>query len=232
MQSRVRVIPEMTGLDMPNEARRDGQSTGSDSADGMLIAQILSGESCLFQTLVDPYSKRLYRMALAIVRNQADAEDVVQESCLKAFLNLRKFRFEARFSTWLTSIALNEAKALVRARRHIAYESIDTCCDSDDNSFMDIACSEPLPPEIVEELEFRRLVARALQGLHPTYREIYDLREIEEFSTEMAAEHLGIPIALAKTRLHRARKMLHQRLTIMMGLKLHGLPAARPAAHE
>ena len=72
-------------------------------------------------------------------------------------------------------------------------------------------------------------MGRALQGFHPTYREIYDLREIEEFTTEMAAEHLGIPIPLAKTRLHRARKMLHQRLPIMMGLKLEGRPG--PEAH-
>ena len=229
MRSRPQPISEMTVLDASSEKPTVERSSRADSTDELLIAQILSGETCLFQILVDPYSERLYRMALAIVRNQADAEDVVQESCLKAFLNLRKFRFDARFSTWLTSIALNEAKALVRTRRRIVYESIDTCCDSEDGAFLDIACSQPLPPDVFEELEFRCLVGRALQGLHPTYREIYDLREIEEFSTEMAAEHLDIPIPLAKTRLHRARKMLHQRLPIMMGLKLEGRPG--PEAH-
>ena len=228
---RSRLIPdsEMTTSGVPDEKSTVRQRPRTESAEELLVAQILSGDSRLFQTLVDPYTERLYRMALAIVRNQADAEDVVQESCLKAFLNLRKFRFDARFSTWLTSIALNEAKGLVRARRRIAYESIDTCCGSEDRSCLDIECSQPLPPVIVEELEFRRLVRRALQGLHPRYREIYDLREIEEFSTELAAARLGIPVALAKTRLHRARKMLHQRLTIMMGLKLEGQPG--PAVH-
>jgi RNA polymerase sigma-70 factor (ECF subfamily) len=187
-----------------------------DPAEEELIALILAGASHRFQDLVAPYAERLYRMALVIVRNQFDAEDVVQESFLKAFLNLTKFRFDARFGTWLTSIALNEAKALLRARRHIAYEPIDTCCDFEESSFVEIVCKQPLPVDVLEESEFRGLVARALQGLHPTYREIYDLREVDEFSTEMAAKRLGIPIPLAKTRLHRARKMLHQRLTIMM----------------
>ena len=229
MRSRLIPVSELTTSGLPNEKSTARQRPRTESAEELLVAQILSGDSRLFQTLVDPYTERLFRMALTIVRNQADAEDVVQESCLKAFLNLRKFRFDARFSTWLTSIALNEAKALVRARRRIAYESIDTCYGSEDRSCLDIACSQPLASAIVEESEFRLLVRRALQGLHPAYREIYDLREIEEFSTEMAAAHLGIPIPVAKTRLHRARKMLHQRLSIMMGLKLQGQPG--PAVH-
>jgi RNA polymerase sigma-70 factor (ECF subfamily) len=207
--------PELTISTVRDEKVRGRCPMASDSADVQLIALVLAGESYRFQDLVEPYAERLYRMALVIVRNQSDAEDVVQESFLKAFLNLAKFRFDARFSTWLTSIALNEAKALLRARRYIAYEPIDTCSELEDGSFVEIACKQPLPVDVVEESEFRILVARALRGLHPTYREIYNLREVEEFSTEMAAERLGIPIPLAKTRLHRARKMLHQRLTIM-----------------
>ena len=218
-------------FDVSNESLGTKQHAQSTATDERLIAQVLSGESLVFQTLVNPYSERLYRMALAIVRNRADAEDVVQESCLKAFLNLGKFRFDARFSTWLTSIALNEAKALVRARRHIAYESIDTCCESNDGSFLDIPCGQPLPLDVVEEVEFQCLVAKALRGLHPTYREIYGLREGEELSTEMAAEQLGIPVPLAKTRLHRARKMLHQRLAIMMKVKAEGPPGATRVTH-
>jgi RNA polymerase sigma-70 factor, ECF subfamily len=211
--------PKLTTLAVLDEKVRGKRSMPSDSADGHLIALVLAGESHRFQDLVEPYTERLHRMALVIVRNEADADDVVQESFLKAFLNLRKFRFDARFGTWLTSIALNEAKAVVRARRHIAYEPIDTYCNLEESRFMEIVCKQPLPAEFAEESEFRGLVARALKGLHPTYREIYDLREVEEFSTAMAAKRLGIPVPLAKTRLHRARKMLHQRLTIMMGLK-------------
>ena len=80
------------------------------------MALILAGETQLFHDLVKPHEQRLYRMAIAIVRNPTDAEDVVQESYLKAFLNLSKFRFDARFSTWLTSITLNEARSVVRRR--------------------------------------------------------------------------------------------------------------------
>lgn len=213
----------------PGATIRNKQCQTSDSADKQLIALILSGEGYRFQDLVDPYAERLYRMVLVIVRNQFDAEDVVQESFLKALLNLAKFRFEARFGTRLTSIALNEARALLRTRRHIAYEPIDTCCELEESSFMDIACRRSLPADILEGSEFCELVAKALKGLHPTYREIYDLREVEEFSTEMAAERLGIPIPLAKTRLHRARKMLHQRLTIMMNPRSTTVPGSRSA---
>jgi RNA polymerase sigma-70 factor (ECF subfamily) len=191
------------------------------STDEELVALVLAGERYRFQDLVEPYTERLYRMALAIVRSPADAEDVVQESFLKAFLNLDKFRFDARFSTWLTSIALNEARAVVKARRYIAFEGL----------FMDIVCKQPLPADVLEESEFRRLVARALGGLHPTYREIYDLREVEECSTETAAARIGIPIALAKTRLSRARKMLHQRLATMMRVSHNSDPNITPMMH-
>jgi RNA polymerase sigma-70 factor (ECF subfamily) len=223
--------PELWTSTVPDEKLRGRAPMASDSTDVQLIALVLAGESYRFQDLVDPYSERLYRMALVIVRNQSDAEDVVQESFLKAFLNLAKFRFDARFGTWLTSIALNEAKALLRARRHIAYEPIDTCSEVDENSFVELVCKQPLPFDAFENSEFRGLVARALRGLHPTYREIYDLREVEEFNTEMAAERLGIPIPLAKTRLHRARKMLHQRLTIMMSPKQRTTPGSTSVLH-
>jgi RNA polymerase sigma-70 factor (ECF subfamily) len=223
--------PELTTSTVPDERIRGKRPVASASSDEQLITLVLAGESYRFQDLVEPYAERLYRMALVVVRNQFDAEDVVQESFLKAFLNLAKFRFDARFGTWLTSIALNEARALLRARRYIAYESIDTCCELQDSSFVEIACKQPLPVDVVEESEFRVLVARALRGLHPTYREIYDLREVEQFSTEMAAERLGIPIPLAKTRLHRARKMLHQRLTIMMRPKPSTAPSPTSVLH-
>lgn len=203
-----------------SKARGDGHLTLV-STDEELVALVLAGERYRFQDLVEPYTERLYRMALAIVRSPADAEDVVQESFLKAFLNLDKFRFDARFSTWLTSIALNEARAVVKARRYIAFEGL----------FMDIVCKQPLPADVLEESEFRRLVARALGGLHPTYREIYDLREVEECSTETAAARIGIPIALAKTRLSRARKMLHQRLATMMRVSHNSDPNITPMMH-
>jgi RNA polymerase sigma-70 factor, ECF subfamily len=203
-----------------SKARGNGHLTLV-STDEELVALVLAGERYRFQDLVEPYTERLYRMALAIVRSPADAEDVVQESFLKAFLNLDKFRFDARFSTWLTSIALNEARAVVKARRYIAFEGL----------FMDIVCKQPLPADVLEESEFRRLVARALGGLHPTYREIYDLREVEECSTETAAARIGIPIALAKTRLSRARKMLHQRLATMMRVSHNSDPNITPMMH-
>jgi RNA polymerase sigma-70 factor (ECF subfamily) len=229
MESQLERAPKTTTSPTSNSKERSDDHLTLVSTDEELVALVLAGERYRFQDLVEPYTARLYRMALAIVRSPADAEDVVQESFLKAFLNLDKFRFDARFSTWLTSIALNEARAVIKARRYIAFEPIDVCCD--EGVFMDIVCKQPLPADVLEELEFRRLVARALGGLHPTYREIYDLREVKQCSTEMAAARIGIPIALAKTRLRRARKMLHQRLATMMKVNHESEPNTKPMLH-
>jgi len=217
---------------MPTSALRKLREAGrqhmpSEQQEQELIAMVLSGESLRFQELIEPYAERLYRMALSMVRNPADAEDIVQESYLKAFLNLVKFRSDSRFSTWLTSIALNEARALMRARRYIAYEPLDTCCELEGAFFVEVICKRPLPIDVIEQSELRGVLARAVQGLHPTYREIYDLREIEEVSTESAAERLGIPVPVAKTRLHRARKMLRQRVAVLMGISLDSAAGAR-----
>ena len=197
-----------------------------------LVALVLAGETQLFHDLVKPHEQRLYRMAIAIVRNPTDAEDVVQESYLKAFLNLSKFRFDARFSTWLTSITLNEARSVVRAKKHIAFEVIDNCSEAEGSEYRDLICQQPLPAQVVEQEELLQLVAKAVKGLHPTYRAIYDLREKAELSTQKAAALLGIPVPLAKTRLHRARKMLQQRLSVMTGvesLRGGGSESALPA---
>jgi RNA polymerase sigma-70 factor (ECF subfamily) len=229
MESKLERAPKTTTSSTSNSKAQSDDHLTFVSTDEELVALVLAGERYRFQDLIEPYTERLYRMALSIVRIPADAEDVVQESFLKAFLNLGKFRFDARFSTWLTSIALNEARAVVKARRYIAYEPIDTCCD--EGLFMDIVCKQPLPADVLEESEFRRLVARALGGLHPTYREIYDLREVEECNTETAAARIGIPIPLAKIRLRRARKMLHQRLATMMSVNHESDPNTKPTMH-
>jgi RNA polymerase sigma-70 factor (ECF subfamily) len=174
-----------------------------------LIAQIVAGNTGLFYQLISPHHSRLLRIALALVRNEADAQDVVQESLLKALTNLDRFRAEARLSTWLISITLNEAKNHLRARRHIAFEPIDSYSEE----LWSRSGDSVTPYRIVEQNELRSLLLRAVSGLHPDYRNIYFLREIHELSTQRAAEELGIPIPLAKTRLHRARRLLRSRLS-------------------
>ena len=173
-----------------------------------LIALIIGGNTGLFYQLVRPHQSRLRRVALALVRNEADAEDVVQESLLKAFTNLKGFRADARLSTWLISITLNEAKSHLRAREHIAFKPIEYYQEE----LWDRSNDSLTPYRMAEQNELQHLLSRAISGLHPDYRNIYFLREIHELSTQRAAEELGIPIPLAKTRLHRARRQLQGRL--------------------
>jgi RNA polymerase sigma-70 factor (ECF subfamily) len=177
-----------------------------------LISLIVSGETGLFYDLIRPHQHRLRRVALALVRNETDAEDVVQETLLKAFLNLNGFRAEARLSTWLTSIALNEAKGYLRRRGLLAVEPID----SHSEDFWNWRDETANPYLASERREVEEIVSRAIAGLHPRYRNIYFLREVNELSTQEAAKELGISLSAAKTRLHRARRLLQERLRVLM----------------
>src|ERR1700754_3633803 len=179
----------------------------------MLISLIVSGEKNLFYDLIRPHEHRLRRVALAVVRNETDAEDVVQETLLKAFLNLSGFRADSRLSTWLISIALNEAKGRLRRRGFLAFESTEAYCDR----FWHATGEGSNPYHMAEQAQVNEIVSRALAGLHPRYRNIYFLREVHELSTQKAAEQLGISLPVAKTRLHRARRLLQERLTVLMG---------------
>ena len=179
-----------------------------------LIALIVSGETNLFYDLIRPHEHRLRRVALAVVRNETDAEDVVQETLVKAFQNLSGFRADSRLSTWLISITLNEAKGHLRRRGLLAFEPIEAYCERL-SSVRDEASN---PYYMAERSQIKEIVSRALSGLHPRYRNIYFLREVHELSTQKAAEQLGISLSVAKTRLHRARHLLQERLEVLMNL--------------
>ena len=182
--------------------------SSAEREEARLIALVIGGNTGLFYQLVRPHQSRLRGVALALLGNEADAEDVVQESLLKAFTHLQGFRGDAKLSTWLISITLNEAKSQLRAREHMAFKPID----SYQEELWDRSDGALTPYRIAERNELQTLLSRAISGLHPDYRNIYFLREIHELSTQRAAEELGIPIPLAKTRLHRARRQLQGRL--------------------
>jgi RNA polymerase sigma-70 factor (ECF subfamily) len=188
--------------------------TPTKSDETRLIALIVSGESDLFYDLIRPHKSRLRRVALAVVRNETDAEDVVQETLLKAFLNLSGFRADSRLSTWLISIALNEAKGHLRRRGLLAFEPLEDYSDR----FWTATDELSDPHCMVERSQVKETVSRALSGLHPRYRNIYFLREVHELSTKSAAEQLGISLSVAKIRLRRARHLLQERLNVLMGI--------------
>jgi RNA polymerase sigma-70 factor, ECF subfamily len=188
--------------------------TPTASDETRLISLIVSGETGLFYDLIRPHEHRLRRVALAVVRNETDAEDVVQETLLRAFRSLSGFRGDSKLSTWLISIALNEAKGHLRRRGPLAFEPLEAYGERFWNGGDELSN----PYYMAQRSQIKQIVSRALSGLHPRYRNIYVLREIHELSTQRAAEQLGISLAVAKIRLHRARHLLQERLGALIGL--------------
>jgi RNA polymerase sigma-70 factor (ECF subfamily) len=178
-----------------------------------LIAQVQRGHHELFYELVRPYERRTYAAAMAILRNEADAEDVVQEAMLKALANIRQFRAEARFSTWLIQITVNESLMRRRRERTAMMEGIDDHRDEDgEYTPRDFADWREIPSEALERKEVRQKLADALASLGQKYREVFVLRDMEQLNIQETAEALGISIASVKTRLLRARLMLRDLL--------------------
>jgi RNA polymerase sigma-70 factor (ECF subfamily) len=180
-----------------------------------LIARVQRGQNELFYELVRPYERRVYAAALAILRSETDAEDVAQEAMLKAFANLRQFRAEARFSTWLIQITVNEALMRRRRERTVVMEGIDDRRDKEgesDYAPRDFADWREIPSEALERKEVRQRLAEALGTLDRKYREVFVLRDMEQLNIQETAEALGISVASVKTRLLRARLMLRDLL--------------------
>src|SRR5207245_6493048 len=179
----------------------------------MLIRRIRDGEHDLFYELIRPYERRVYAAALAILRNEADAEDVAQEAMLKALANIRQFRAEARFSTWLIQITVNEALMRRRRERTRMTEAIDDHRDEEgEYTPRDFADWREIPSEALERKEVRQKLAEALVSLDRKYREVFVLRDMEQLNIQETAEALGISVASVKTRLLRARLMLRDLL--------------------
>jgi RNA polymerase sigma-70 factor (ECF subfamily) len=188
-----------------------GQVRGGREQD--LILSVQRGQSELFYELVRPYERRVYAAALAILRNQQDAEDAVQEAMLKAFANIRQFRAESRFSTWLIQITVNESLMRRRRERTVVMEGIDDRREEDsDYAPRDFADWREIPSEALERKEVRQRLGEALATLDRKYREVFVMRDMEQLNIQETAEALGISVASVKTRLLRARLMLRDLL--------------------
>jgi RNA polymerase sigma-70 factor, ECF subfamily len=184
---------------------------GRDEA--QIIASILAGNTNEFHVLIRPYERSVYAMALSLLQNEADAEDAAQEAFLKAFRHLASFRAEARFSTWLISITLNEARSRLRQRKVLKLQSLDEPLDEQGHVSPALLRDwREVSTQTLERQEVRLLLERAIASLPLIYREIFLMRDVEELSVNESAEALGISIASVKVRLHRARMMLQKTL--------------------
>src|SRR5947209_5119982 len=189
-----------------------------DVNEATLIRRIRDGERDLFYELIRPYERRVYAAAFALLRNEADAEDVAQEAMLKAFRNIHQFRAEARFSTWLIQITINEARMRRRKEHAHMIEPIADRQDEEGNyTPRDFADWREIPSETLERKEVREKLAGALASLGEIYRDVFVLRDVEQLSIEETAKALSISTASVKTRLLRARLMLRDLLAPGLG---------------
>ncbi len=185
-----------------------------ESSQNELLRRVQAGESELFYQLIEPYQRSVYMAAYAILGNEADAEEVAQEAILKAYTHLPQFRGESKFSTWLTQIAINEARMRRRKDRKALYESVDEEKQTEEGDYIpkDFADWREIPSEALERKELKRALARALAALPEMYREIFILRDVQQVSIAETARLLGITEASVKTRLLRARLQMRDAL--------------------
>ena len=187
--------------------------TVEDRDEAHIIASVLAGNTHEFHDLIRPYERSVYIMALSLLHNEADAEDAAQETFLKAFRNLARFRGDAKFSTWLISIALNEARSRLRSRKNVKIDSLDEAPGGEGHVSPALLRDwREIPSEVLERQEVRSLLQHAVTDLPTIYREVFMLRDVEELSVNESAEALGITVASVKVRLHRARLMLQKKL--------------------
>jgi RNA polymerase sigma-70 factor, ECF subfamily len=184
------------------------QAGDCDEPDSALIEQVLSGSTAPFELLMRRYNERVFRTARAIVRDEQEAEDVMQQAYVNAFTHLRQFNGSARFSTWLTRITINEA--LARVRRRGRYEAFDETYTNVEPSMRDNPADNPERQAFTREL--RVLLEWAVDRLPNGMREVFMLREVEGLSTLEVAECLGVSEDVVKTRLSRGRALLRRLL--------------------
>jgi RNA polymerase sigma-70 factor (ECF subfamily) len=180
-----------------------------------LIERVRGGEHEAFYDLVRPYERGIFMAALSILNNDADAEEVVQEAILKAFKAIGRFRGEAKFSTWMIQITINEARMKLRKDRRHLYESLDESRKGEDEGDYipkDFADWREIPSEALDTARLRDALKKGLASLAPKYRQVLVLRDIEHLNIAETARLMGITEATVKTRVLRARLMMRDML--------------------
>jgi RNA polymerase sigma-70 factor (ECF subfamily) len=179
-----------------------------------LVAKAREGDLAAFNELVNSYSRKIFRLAKHITQNEEDAEDVLQETFLKAFEHLGDFQGQSKFYTWIVRIAVNESLMKLRKRKSDRSVPLDEPVDTgEDTVVREIAVWDENPEQKYSREELGQILDEAVQGLRPAFRTVFVLRDIEELSTEETAEALGISVPAVKSRLLRARLQLREKLT-------------------
>jgi RNA polymerase sigma-70 factor, ECF subfamily len=189
---------------LPSQVVKDDESA--------LVAAAKAGDISAFETLVGRYERKIFRLTQNITQNREDAEDAMQEAFLKAFEHLQAFEGNSRFYTWLVRIAVNQALMKLRKRRPNVVsldEEVDT---GEDMVPREVEDWGPSPADRYAQTELSEILTKVIGELDPPFRIVFQLRDIEELSTEETAEALGLSVPAVKSRLLRARLKLRQTL--------------------
>lgn len=183
-----------------------------------LVKAAKSGDNRAFEALVRAYEYRIFKVANYIAQNREDAEDIVQDSFLKAYQNLGQFREEAKFYTWLVRIVVNDALMKLRRRRMMKMISIDAEPEREEAAMpIEIVDLRANPEQSLRQQQLQKHLTRAVRELRPLFRVVFVLRDVQGLSILETAEALNISVPLVKTRLLRARLKLRRRLDVHFG---------------
>ncbi len=179
-----------------------------------LVLRAKEGDDTAFSELVKHYERRIFRTARNITQSDEDAEDVIQEAFMKAYSNLDTFQGNSKFYTWLVRITVNEALMKLRKRKTDRTVSLDEELDTGEDTLVrEIAVWDGTPEQRYSQEEMREILDGAIESLEPIYRTVFQLRDVDDLSTEETADALGISIPAVKSRLLRARLQLREKLT-------------------
>jgi len=192
-----------------------------------MIRRIADGEAQLFHELIRPLERAVYVTLYLLLRSESDAEDAAQEAFIKVYRNLKNFRGESRFSTWVLSIARNEGLAILRKRGSRVMEPLEPVMEEESGDFTPALLTDwrEVPAEALERKELGDCLRRAILELPPIYREVVELRDVEELDVQETAHVLGITAGAVKVRLHRARMMLQKSLTPVLKAYVPAAPS-------
>ena len=199
----------MASAALLEQARNEGWT------DEHVVERVLGGDTALYELLMRRHNQRVYRIARAILRDDAEAEDVMHDAYVRAYQNLADFEGRAKFITWLTRIALNEA--LARVRRRSRFQSIDSSDPSNGDLMNSATSSRRNPEQESYDRELSGVIEKAVLALPDEYRVVFMLRDVEGMSTEEAAEYLNLTQENVKVRLHRAHAKLRKQLYAAVG---------------
>jgi RNA polymerase sigma-70 factor (ECF subfamily) len=182
--------------------------------DVALVARARGGDLSAFEQLMKQYDRQIFRIAQHITQNREDAEDIVQDTFLKAYTKLDQFQGNSKFYTWLVRIAVNESLMRLRKRRNHQAVSLDEDIQTEEGAIpRDFADWSPNPEQMYRQTELAEILRSNVEKLAPGFRAVFALRDIDGLSTEETAEALGLSIPAVKSRLLRARLQLRDRLS-------------------